>query len=274
MVQHLFPSVKKMRTLISSSIIYSQIYFTVHKFIFQCTGISSQCSNIFRSAQIYFSVHKYISSAQIYFSVHKYISLLILVDLSAAFDTIDHEIMLEILETDFGVVDDAQKWIKSSLLKRQQCILVTRESSKAFGLDCGVPQGSCLGPVLFLLYASRLFHMVSKHLPTTHAYADDKQLYFSFRPDSSAAQDDVVKAMEECITDVRSWLVSQRLVFNDMKTEFVIIGFHQQLSKVTINSVKVVVKGTKTNGHDFSNGILMEFPCFWQEECTLLMKMP
>ena len=115
----------------------------------------------------------------------------------------------------------------------------TRESSKAFGLDCGVPQGSCLGPVLFLLYASRLFHVVSKHLPTTHAYADDTQLYFSFRPDSLAAQDDVVKAMEECITDVRSWLVSQRLVFSGMKTEFVIIGSHQQLSKVTINSVKV-----------------------------------
>ena len=217
----------------------AQIYFAVHKFIFQCTSISSQCTNIFRSAQIYFSVHKDIFSAQIYFSVHKYVSLLILFDLSAAFDTIDHEIMLEILETDFDVIGDAQKWIKSFLLKQQQRILVTWESSKAFGLDCGVPQGSCLGPVLFLLYASRLSHVVSKHLPTTHAYADNTQLYFSFRPDSSAAQDDVVKAMEECITDVQSWLVSLRLVFNDMKTEFVIIGSHQQLSKFTIDSVKV-----------------------------------
>ena len=167
------------------------------------------------------------------------VTLLILVDLSAAFDTINHEIMLEILETDFGVVGDAQKWIKSFLSKWQQCILVKRESSEVSGLDCGVLQGSCLGPVLFLLYASCLFHMVSKHLPTSHAYADDTQLYFSFRPDSSATQDDTVKAMEECITDVRAWLVSHRLRINDMKTGFVIIGSHQQLSKVTIDSVKV-----------------------------------
>ena len=81
--------------------------------------------------------------------------------------------------------------------------------------------------------------MVSKHLPTSHVYADDTQLYFSFRPDLSAAQDDTVKAMEECITDVQAWLVSNRLMFNDMKTEFIIIGSHQQLSKVTIDSVKV-----------------------------------
>ena len=81
--------------------------------------------------------------------------------------------------------------------------------------------------------------MVSKLLPTSQAYADDTQLYLSCRPDSSAVQDDAVKAMEECITDVRAWLVSHRLMFNDMKTEFVIIGSRQQLSKVTIHSVKV-----------------------------------
>ena len=164
------------------------------------------------------------------------VTLLILVDLSVAFDTIDHKIMWEILETDFGVVGDAQKWIKSFPSKRQQRILVKWESSEAFGLDCGLPQESCLGPVLFLLYASRLFQQTPSNISCLW---DDTQLYFSFHPDSSAAQDDAVKGMEECITDVRAWLVSHRLMFSDMKTEFVIIGSHQQLSKVTIYSVKV-----------------------------------
>ena len=95
---------------------------------------------------------------------------------------------------------------------------------------------SCLGPVL-LLYAYRLFEVVKKHLPSVHGNADDTQLYMyvSFCPDSSPAQDQAIKAIENCIADVRAWLVSHRLMFNDSKTEFLIIGSWQQLSKVTIS---------------------------------------
>ena len=122
---------------------------------------------------------------------------------------------------------------------RVQRVIVNQQSSKTFNLNNGVPQGSCLGPVLFLLYASRLFEVVKKHLPSVHGYADDTQLYVSFCPDSSAAQDQTIKAIENCIADVRAWLVSHRLMFNDSKTEFLIIGLWQQLSKVTIASIKV-----------------------------------
>ena len=125
------------------------------------------------------------------------------------------------------------------LTGRVQRVIVNQQSSKTFNLNCDVPQGSCLGPVLFLLYASRLFEVVKKHLPSVHGYADDTQLYVSFRPDSFAAQDQAIKAIENCIADVRAWLVSHRLMFNDSKTEFLIIGLSQQLSKVTIASIKV-----------------------------------
>ena len=78
------------------------------------------------------------------------------------------------------------------------------------------------------------------HLPSVDGYADDTQLYVSsFRPDSFAAQDQAIKAIENCIADVRAWLVSHRLMFNDSKTEFLIIGSSQQLSKVTMASIKV-----------------------------------
>ena len=105
------------------------------------------------------------------------VTLLILLDLSAAFDTIDHTILLDVLENDFGIIGNAKEWIKSFLCKQQQHVLVEEQISKPYPLDCGVPQGSCLGPVLCLLYSSGLFQVVNKHLPTAHAYADDSQIY-------------------------------------------------------------------------------------------------
>ena len=167
------------------------------------------------------------------------VTLLVLLDLSAAFDTVDHNILTNILESDFGICGDVLKWFRSYLTGRGQRVIVNQQSSKTFSLNCGVPQGSCLGPVLFLLYASRLFEVVKKHFPSVHGYADDTQLYMSFRPDSYAAQDQAVKAIENCIIDVRAWLVSHRLMFNDSKTDILIIGSRQQLSKVTIASIKV-----------------------------------
>ena len=111
------------------------------------------------------------------------VTLLVLLDLSAAFDTVDHNILINILESDFGICGDVLKWFRLYLTGRVQRVIVNQQSSKTFNLNYGAPQGSCLGPVLFLLYASRLSEVVRKHLPSVHGYADDTQLYLSFRPD-------------------------------------------------------------------------------------------
>ena len=81
--------------------------------------------------------------------------------------------------------------------------------------------------------------MVNKHPPAAHVYADDSQLYLSFRPDSFASQDLAVSAMESCPPDGQARLVSHRLMFNDTKTELLIIQSKHQLSKVSIDSIKV-----------------------------------
>lgn len=101
------------------------------------------------------------------------VAILVLLDLRVAFDTIDHKILLETFETDFGVVSNAKKWISSILSCRTQRVLMNQNSSKSFDINCGVLQGSCLGAILFIMYASGIFNVVKKHLPSSHAYGDN-----------------------------------------------------------------------------------------------------
>ena len=106
----------------------------------------------------------------------------------------------------------------------------------------------CLGPILFLLYVSQLYDIIDRHLPSSHGYADDTQLYVSFRPDSHVNQQSTLSALEDCISEVRAWLLSHKLMFKDSKTEFLVIGTPQQLSKVEIGHVNV--GGVKINAVD------------------------
>ena len=132
----------------------------------------------------------------------------------------------------------AFSWFQSYLEGRSQQISINGTLSKKFNLNCGVPQGSRLGPLLFTIYVSKLFDIIKLHLPSAHMYADDMQLYLSFRPSDSATEAEAVCAIEKCICDVREWMRANMSMLN-VKTEFLLIGNRQQLSKVTIQSIKV-----------------------------------
>ena len=80
---------------------------------------------------------------------------------------------------------------------------------------------------------------MQSHLPSVHAYADDTQLYLSFKPSDSMGEANAIAAMENCIRDVREWMRSNMLCLNDDKTEFLLVGSRQQLAKVSVNSIKV-----------------------------------
>ena len=118
-------------------------------------------------------------------------------------------------------------------------VSVNGSLSDQFPLKQGVPQGSCLGPLLFTIYTRKLFQIVEHHLPQVHCYADDTQLYVSFCPNRSADADFAIKSMTDCISEIRSWMISDNLMLNDDKTEFLIIGTRQQLDKVNINCIRV-----------------------------------
>ena len=91
---------------------------------------------------------------------------------------------------------------------------------------------------MFSIYTSDLFTIISRHLHAAHCYTDDTQLCLAFQPDS-AAQDFAMKAMEACLQDIRNWMIRDRLMINDDKTEFMIIGTKAQLRKIHQNSLIV-----------------------------------
>ena len=107
-------------------------------------------------------------------------SVLVLLDLSAAFDTIDHDILFHRLQHVFGIQGTMLSWFRSYLTKRFQTVSIQGTHSDPIELCCGVPQGSVLGSIIFILYTQPLTSVILKH-PVSHMLcADDMQLYTSF----------------------------------------------------------------------------------------------
>ena len=110
--------------------------------------------------------------------------------------SVDHHVLLSRLETTFSMTGRALTWFHSYQPNRSQRVAFSDGISGTFQLTCGVPQSSCLRPLLLTLYANKLFQVIKKHSPTAHAYADDTQLYLSFKPEGNANEKECLEAME------------------------------------------------------------------------------
>ena len=164
--------------------------------------------------------------------------LLVLLDLNAAFDTVVDSVLLRRLQASFGISEVPLDWFKSYLSARTLRVSIPGALSGSLPLDWGVPQGSCLGPLLYIIYSSKLFNIIERHLPNSHCYADDSQIYLSFKPYDLSIQQDAITAIQNCIDDIRSWMEHDKLL-SDEKTQFLVIGTRQQLSKVNISLITV-----------------------------------
>ena len=144
-------------------------------------------------------------------------SLLVLLDVSAAFDTVDHQLLLN----DFcnsGVRDVALDLLKSYISEREQRVVVGETQSEPTFLHCGVPQWAVLGSLLFTVYTSSFVNVLVAHGVDYHFYADDSQLYIQI--------DNIPDAKERLtllMSDIKIWMARRRLKLNEGKTEIIIV---------------------------------------------------
>ncbi|KAK2171890.1 hypothetical protein NP493_1005g00006 [Ridgeia piscesae] len=132
-------------------------------------------------------------------------TILLLVDFSSAFDTINHNILIRRLRLRYGFVGKILDWMLSYLKERTQRVVIGDQSSSTTTLTRGVPQGSVLGPLLFSLYVQPIGDTIRAHELFVHQYADDLHIYAHFDLNHSALLA-AVKQMEDCLEEVKVWI--------------------------------------------------------------------
>ena len=162
---------------------------------------------------------------------------LVAIDLSAAFDTVNHDMLLSVLSKKFGVVDNALKWFVAYLRPRRFQVLICDTRSKEIDLPFSVPQGSCAGPVLYSAYASTLQEVRNDHDESPrknkpielHGFVDNHAYKKSF----------AAKSWVDEINMMRDWMDGNRLKMNDSKTEFIMFGSNKMLTKCRTTDINI-----------------------------------
>ena len=158
---------------------------------------------------------------------------LVAIDLSAAFDLLNHSILLERLYiyTYYGISGTTLEWFRSYLSGRTQSVVINGVHYKKTILDHGVPQGSVLGARLYPLYIRPLSHILENHRVLYHTYADDTQLYVKFDRESPSSMQIAINRLEYCLLDVSHWMAHNGLKLNNDKTEWLIFNGNPEFSK-------------------------------------------
>ena len=161
------------------------------------------------------------------------ITLLGLLDQSAAFDVVDHNILLKRLDHCFGIRGLVLAWLRSYLAGRTQYVSFNGKSDITM-VQFGVPQGSVLGPLLYVLYTSEIFGIIDEFGLKVHGYADDLQLFDHVHP---LHADDLVSRFSLCVDAIKAWMSSNRLCLNPNKTELIWLSSPRRVHLCPTNPV-------------------------------------
>ena len=139
---------------------------------------------------------------------HCEVTLLCLLNLSASFAMVDYDILIDQLQTAFGIHGTALSWISSFLKDRTQTVTLAGSRSYTSDFKCGAPQGSVLGLVLFLLYTFEVTAIAFRHSVGAHSYADDTQLHIHRKSEYLASS---IPPLATCIDEINCWMSANRL---------------------------------------------------------------
>lgn len=176
-------------------------------------------------------------------------------DLSAAFDTVDHTIFIHRLRHLYNIQGKALDWFTSYLSRRTHSVRINDVSSPTGAVLSGVPQGSVLGAMMYIMYTRPLCDIMKRHNVQYHCYADDTQVYTHCDNTASEIQNSIAN-LEECITEITHWMTQNALKINNEKTEFVV--FSTQLDSARNTQLKVGSDIINCNTHVKILGVTLD----------------
>ena len=189
------------------------------------------------------------------------VNAVVFLDLKKAFDTVDHDILLSKMNL-YRIQGTALDWFKSYLTNRTQRCLVNGSLSRICSLKCGVPQGTILGPLLFLIYINDLPNCLTSCQP--RMYADDTHITYA-----GVDVNSIQLNLNHDLDNLNKWLISNKLTLNTSKTEFMLIGSRQKLSTLAISINNVPIEHVSSVK---SLGIFIDENLRWQTHIDKLSK--
>ena len=190
-----------------------------------------------------------------------------MLDLSAAFDLVDHDILLQRLHLRFGLCDTVLKWVTSYLKNRTQVVSIDGIMSKESEQDCSVPQGAVLGADMYSDYTAPVTETVEPEVDD-HYYFDDSQFLNHFIAGDINSEEIAVNNMEASVLSVKQWMSSNLLKRNDKNTEVLIIGQKKQLDKTNISQIRIGDTNIKPSESARNIGAILDSTMSLQEQIS------
>ena len=159
------------------------------------------------------------------------IMMVVLIDLSMAFDTVDHDILLSILNKQFDICGMALEWFNSYLQPKYFKVKIGKDYSQPQQLHFSVPQGLCSGANVFTCYCSLIDQRVPKDI-TLNGFANDHSPRKSFPAGNRTQEQQTKLRMEHTFSNIKEWMESMCLKLNSEKTGYIMFGSRQQLTKI------------------------------------------
>ena len=165
-------------------------------------------------------------------------SALIVMDLSATFDMVDHQILLDVLENRYGITGTALSWFRTYLPPRFCKVCINKSYSKLHDLTFSIPQGSCAGPVTYLVYASTMEDITPPHI-CLHGYVDDHGIKNKFDASNRMDETNMINSLVSTTDDIKIWMDKKHLKMNGAKREFITFAARKQLPKCETTEITV-----------------------------------